>query len=89
MTTMMFAPLDFDHREERSDLHRAARLEMLHDRLAKRLDRVERAADEVERAAAVLVDVTHGNATEAFEDVIRSNSSAAFLYLDAGQTLGL
>ncbi|RWH65788.1 MAG: hypothetical protein E5X68_31970 [Mesorhizobium sp.] len=86
---MMFAPLDFDHREKRSDLHRAARLEMLHERLAKRLDRVERAVDEVERAAAVLVDVTHGNATEAFEDAIRSNSSAAFLHLDAGQTLGL
>ncbi|PBB64244.1 hypothetical protein CK228_34125 [Mesorhizobium sp. WSM4312] len=87
--TMMFAPLDFDHREECSDLYRAARLEMLHDRLANRLDRVESAADEVVKAAAVLVDVTHSNATEAFEDAIRSNSSAAFLHLDAGQTLGM
>ncbi|PBC09384.1 hypothetical protein [Mesorhizobium sp. WSM3859] len=86
--TTMFAPLDFAHHEERSDLYRAARLEMLHDRLAKRLDRIERAADEVEKAAAVLVGITHGNATAAFEDAIRSNSSAAFLHLDAGQTLG-
>lgn len=89
MTTRMFAPLDFDHREERSDLHRAARLKMLHNRLAKRLERVERAADEVERAAATLVDVTHGNAVTTFQDAVRNNSSAAFLHLDAGQTLGL
>jgi hypothetical protein len=89
MTTMMFAPLDFDHRGDRSDLHRAARLEMLNDRLTKRLDRVERAAGEVERAAAVLVEVTHGTAVEAFQDAVRRNWSAQFLNLDAGQTLGL
>lgn len=93
MTTTMFAPLDFDHREERSDLHRVARLEMLHERLSKRLDRVERADDEVERAAAVLVDVTHGNATEAFDNAVRSNSSAAsdrsIRSMKAGLTLGL
>ncbi|KAA3452164.1 hypothetical protein C7I87_03000 [Mesorhizobium sp. SARCC-RB16n] len=86
--TMLFEPLDSNY-EERADLHRAARLATLHESLAKRLERIERAADEVERAAALLVDVTHGSAVDAFQDAVRSNSSAAFLHLDAGQTLGM
>ncbi|MBZ9990958.1 hypothetical protein LB572_28045 [Mesorhizobium sp. BH1-1-5] len=85
---LLFEPFDMQY-EKRADLHRAARLVMLHDRLAKRLDRVECAADEVERAAAVLVEVTHDSAVGTFQDARRSNSSAAFLHLDAGQTLGL
>ncbi|MDX8500835.1 hypothetical protein RFM99_20765 [Mesorhizobium sp. VK4C] len=86
---MLFEPLD-SHYEERADLHRAARLELLHDRLAKRLDRVDRAAEEVEQAVALLVDATHGLAVEAFRGAIFSrNSSAAFFQLEAGQTLGL
>ncbi|MDX8450865.1 hypothetical protein [Mesorhizobium captivum] len=87
--TMLFQPLD-SHYEERADLHRAARLELLHNRLAKRLDRVDRAAEEVEQAVALLVDVTRGSAGEAFRGaVISRNSSAAFSQLEAGQTVGL
>ncbi|RWA69297.1 hypothetical protein [Mesorhizobium sp.] len=87
--TMLFEPLD-SHYEERANLHRAARLELLHDRLAKRLDRVDRAAEEVEQAVALLVDVTHGSAVEAFRGTIFSRSlSTAFFQLEAGQTLGL
>ncbi|RWC10783.1 MAG: hypothetical protein EOS52_23730 [Mesorhizobium sp.] len=82
----MFEPLDMQY-EKRADLHRAARLSMLHNRIVKRFEKVDHLADEVERAAATLVDVTHGSAVEAFQDAVRSSSSAAFLHLD-GQTLG-
>lgn len=44
---------------------------------------------QVERAAAFLVDVAHGTAIDAFDDAVFSNSSAAFLHLKVGQTLGL
>ena len=84
----MFAPMEIGA-QRRSALYHAARLSMLHERVMKRLDRVERAADEVEHAAAVLVDVTHCSAVEAFQDAVFSNSSAAFLRLEEGQTLGL
>ncbi|RUV41399.1 MULTISPECIES: hypothetical protein [unclassified Mesorhizobium] len=63
--SMLFAPLD-SHYEERAALHRAARLSMLHDRIAKRMKKVDHLADEVERAAAELVDVTQATAIEAF-----------------------
>ncbi|RWE11562.1 MAG: hypothetical protein EOS61_15645 [Mesorhizobium sp.] len=85
MTTMMFAPLDFDHREERSDLHRAARLSMLHNRMAKRMAKVDHLAEEVEKAADVLVEATHDSAVEAFRDAMCS-SSAAFLTPARGES---
>ncbi|WP_214472079.1 hypothetical protein [Mesorhizobium sp. dw_380] len=85
---MLFEPLNSDG-HKRSVVYHAARLSMLHDRVLKRMDRVDHLADEVERAAAVLVDVTHGDAVEAFQDAVFSNPSAAFLHLDVGQTLGL
>ncbi|MDX8478603.1 hypothetical protein RFN28_08925 [Mesorhizobium sp. VK24D] len=53
----MFEPLNSDGRK-RSAVYHAARLSMLHDRLAKKLEQVDHAADEVEQAAAVLVEVT-------------------------------
>jgi hypothetical protein len=54
----MFAPLDM-HGEKRADLHRAARLSLLHDRVMKRLDKVDHSADVVEMAAAAFVEATH------------------------------
>ncbi|CDX31467.1 conserved hypothetical protein [Mesorhizobium sp. ORS 3359] len=54
----MFAPLD-THGEKRADLHRAARLSMLHDRVVKRLDKVDHSANAVENAAAAFVEATH------------------------------
>ena len=54
----MFAPLDMNG-ENRADLHRAARLSMLHERVVKRLDKVDHAADAVEMAAAAFVEATH------------------------------
>jgi hypothetical protein len=86
--TMLFELLDSDGRR-RSALYHAARLSMLHDRVLMRFDKVEEAADKVERAAAFLVDVAHGTAIDAFDDAAFSNSSAAFLHLEVGQTLGL
>lgn len=53
----MFAPLDMNG-ENRTDLHRAARLSMLRDRVVKRLDKVERSADAVEMAATAFVEAT-------------------------------
>ncbi|RUW53854.1 hypothetical protein EOA32_07805 [Mesorhizobium sp. M1A.F.Ca.ET.072.01.1.1] len=88
MTTMLFAPLD-SHYEERAALHRAARLELLHNRLVKRLEKVNNLADEVERAAAELADITQASAIEAFRGAMFSSASAGFLRLEAGQTLGL
>ncbi|MDG4902775.1 MULTISPECIES: hypothetical protein [unclassified Mesorhizobium] len=73
MTTMLFAPLD-SHYEERAALHQAARLELLHNRLVKRLAKVNHLADEVERAAAELVGVTQGSAIEAFRGAMLSSS---------------
>jgi hypothetical protein len=55
---VMFAPLDM-HGEKRADLHRAARLSLLHDRVVKRFDRVDHSADAAERAAAAFVEATH------------------------------
>ncbi|MBZ9982465.1 MULTISPECIES: hypothetical protein [unclassified Mesorhizobium] len=86
--TMLFEPLNSDG-HKRSVLYHAARSSMLHDRLVNHMGRVDRLADEVERAAAVLIDVTHGSAVVAFQDAVFRNSSAAFLHLEAGQTLGL
>lgn len=54
----MFAPLDM-HGEKRADLHRAARLSMLHERVVQRFDRVDHFADAVETAAAAFVAATH------------------------------
>ncbi|TGT97854.1 hypothetical protein EN806_48610 [bacterium M00.F.Ca.ET.163.01.1.1] len=54
----MFAPLDM-HGGKRADLHRAARLSMLHDRVVKRFDKVDHAADAVEMAAVAFVEATH------------------------------
>ena len=86
--TMLFEPLDTNG-HQRSVLYHAARLEMLHDRVTKRIDRIEHLADGVERAAAVLVAVAHGDAVESFEDAVFSNPSASFLHLETGQTIGL
>ncbi|WP_095820776.1 hypothetical protein [Mesorhizobium sp. WSM3859] len=54
----MFAPLDM-HGEKRAELHRAARLSLLHDRVVKRFDMVDHCADAVETAAAAFVEATH------------------------------
>ncbi|TIV21308.1 MAG: hypothetical protein E5V74_12140 [Mesorhizobium sp.] len=54
----MFAPLDM-HGEKRADLHRAARLSMLHERVVKRFVRVDHSADAVETAADAFVEATH------------------------------
>ncbi|TJV06635.1 MAG: hypothetical protein E5Y12_04135 [Mesorhizobium sp.] len=85
---MLFEPLNWDG-HKRSEVYHAARLSMLHDRVLKRMDRLDHVADEVERAAAILVDLTHASAAEAFQDAVFRNPSAAFLQLEAGQTLGL
>jgi hypothetical protein len=84
----LFEPLNSDY-HKRSVLYHATRLSMLHDRMLMRFDKVDAAADEVEAAAAVLVDVTHGSAVDAFEDSVSRNSSAVFLQMEKGQTLGL
>ena len=55
---MLFGPLDSNGRK-RSAVYHAARLSMLHDRLAKKLEQVDHAAGQVEQAAAVLVEATH------------------------------
>ncbi|OHV67672.1 hypothetical protein LCM4577_24715 [Mesorhizobium sp. LCM 4577] len=55
---VMFAPLDM-HGEKRAEIHRSARLSMLHERVVKRMDKVDHLADEVEQAAAALVAATH------------------------------
>jgi hypothetical protein len=54
----MFAPLDMNG-ENRAELHRAARLSMLYDRVVNRLDKVDHSADAVEMAAAAFVEATH------------------------------
>ncbi|MDX8454050.1 hypothetical protein RFM98_14910 [Mesorhizobium sp. VK9D] len=54
---MMFKPLDMQF-QKRMDVHRAARLSMLHDRVAKRMTKVDDLADQVEKAAAALVEAT-------------------------------
>ncbi|TIR15192.1 MAG: hypothetical protein E5X34_30115 [Mesorhizobium sp.] len=54
----MFAPLDM-HGEARADLHRAARLSMLHERVVKRFEKVDHSADAVETAADAFVEATH------------------------------
>ncbi|RWB77265.1 MAG: hypothetical protein EOQ50_10205 [Mesorhizobium sp.] len=79
----MFAPLDM-HGEKRADLHRAARLSMLHERVVKRFDRVDHSADAVETAAAAFVEATHRSSIMAdpFRSVGRSQ-------VTAGWTLGL
>ncbi|RUY65228.1 hypothetical protein EN980_23315 [Mesorhizobium sp. M7A.F.Ca.CA.001.13.1.1] len=85
---MLFEPLDSDY-HKRSVLYHAARLSMLHDRMLMRFDKVEEAADKVQAAAAVLVDVKHGSAVDALQDAVSRNSSADFLQVEAGQTIGL
>ncbi|MDX8437647.1 hypothetical protein RFN25_30035 [Mesorhizobium abyssinicae] len=55
---MLFEPLNMDGRK-RSAIYHAARLSMLHDRLAKKLEQVDHAADQVEQAAADLVEAAH------------------------------
>jgi hypothetical protein len=86
--TILFEPLDSDY-HKRSVLYHATRLSMLHDRMLMRFNKVDEAADKVEAAAAVLVDVTHGSAVDAFQDAVFRNSSADFLQMETGQTLGL
>ncbi|RUX26470.1 hypothetical protein EOA13_23505 [Mesorhizobium sp. M7A.F.Ca.US.011.01.1.1] len=86
--TILFGPLDSDY-HKRSVLYHATRLSMLHDRMLMRFDKVDEAADKVEAAAAVLVDITHGSAVEAFQDSVLRNSPAGFLRMETGQTLGL
>lgn len=83
--TILFEPLDSDY-HKRSVLYHATRLSMLHDRMLMRFNKVDEAADKVEAAAAVLVDVTH---VDAFQDAVFRNSSADFLQMETGQTLGL
>ncbi|MET3522164.1 hypothetical protein [Mesorhizobium abyssinicae] len=51
---MLFEPRNMDGRK-RSAIYHAARLSMLHERLAKKLEQVDHAADQVEQAAADLV----------------------------------
>lgn len=80
--TMLFEPLDTNG-HKRSVLYHAARLEMLHDRVVKRMDRVDHLADEVERAAAVLVDATHASAVDPFRDAVFSKPSAGFFRLQS------
>ena len=79
----MFAPLDM-HGEKRADLHRAARLSLLHDRVVKRFDKVDHSADAVEMAAAAFVEATHPPAivTGPFRPVRKLQTAA-------GWTLGL
>ena len=60
--TMLFEPLDTNG-YKRSVLYHAARLEMLHDRVVKRMDRVDHLADEVERLADAVVNVTRAQWT--------------------------
>ncbi|AZO06526.1 hypothetical protein EOA27_29450 [Mesorhizobium sp. M2A.F.Ca.ET.037.01.1.1] len=79
----MFAPLDM-HGEKRADLHRAARLSMLHERVVKRFDRVDHSADAVETAAAAFVEITHRPAV--FVAPFRPNRRPETA---AGWTLGL
>ncbi|RWA61211.1 hypothetical protein EN836_17920 [Mesorhizobium sp. M1C.F.Ca.ET.193.01.1.1] len=55
---MLFEPLDSDG-GKRSAIYHAARLAMLHNRLAKKIEQVDHAADQVEQAAAVLVEAAH------------------------------
>ncbi|TPN57316.1 MULTISPECIES: hypothetical protein [unclassified Mesorhizobium] len=83
--TVLFEPLDSDG-HLRSLMYHDARLQMLHDRVINRMERVDHLANEVEQAAATLVDATRSSAVP--EDPL-SNSSAAFLLLEAGQTIGL
>ena len=80
---VIFAPLDM-HGEKRADLHRAARLSMLHERVVKRFDRVDHFADAAETAAAAFVEATHRPAIMAapFRPVRK-------LQMAAGWTLGL
>lgn len=85
---VIFEPLNMDGRN-RSAVYHAARLSMLHARLAKKLEQIDQAADEVEQAAAELIEVTRGAAVEAFRDAVFSGSSTDFPRLDSGQTLGL
>jgi len=47
----MFAPLEIGA-QKRSAIYHAAKLEMLHKRVVKRMDKVDHLADEVERAAS-------------------------------------
>lgn len=55
---MMFEPLDMQF-QKRMDLHRAARLSMLRNRVVKRMDKVAHSVDEVEQAVAVLVETAN------------------------------
>ncbi|MER8653448.1 hypothetical protein [Mesorhizobium sp. M0847] len=85
---ILFGPLDSDGHKRSVNYH-AARLSMLRCRVLTRFDKVKDATDKVEAAAAVLVDVTHGSAVDAFQDAVYRNPSAGFLQLETGQTLGL
>ena len=80
---VMFAPLD-THGETRADLHRAARLSMLRERVVKRFEKVDHSADAVETAADAFVEATHRSAIMAdpFRPVGKSQMAA-------GWTLGL
>ncbi|RWH66285.1 MAG: hypothetical protein E5X68_31040 [Mesorhizobium sp.] len=80
---VMFAPLDM-HGEKRSDLHRAARLSMLHERVVKRFDKVDHSADAVETAADAFVEATHRLTVMA--DPFRPARKSQ---MTAGWTLGL
>ncbi|MBZ9722253.1 hypothetical protein LB519_30850 [Mesorhizobium sp. AD1-1] len=85
--TVLFEPLNSGHL--RSLMYHDARLQMLHDRVINRMERVDHLANEVEQAAATLVDATRSSAVHALPEDPLSNSSAAFLHLEAGQTIGL
>ncbi|RVC75123.1 hypothetical protein EN745_28325 [Mesorhizobium sp. M4A.F.Ca.ET.022.05.2.1] len=56
--TMLFEPLNSDGQKRSADYH-AARLAMLHDRLAKKIKQVDHAAALVEQAAAFLIEAAH------------------------------
>ncbi|WP_296742352.1 hypothetical protein [Mesorhizobium sp.] len=82
---LMFAPLDM-HGEERADLHRAARLSILRDRVVRRMDHVEVSADKVERALAAFAEATHQTAAG---ERAATTSAVSFFHLEENQTLGM
>ncbi|AZO75016.1 MAG: hypothetical protein E5V92_01975 [Mesorhizobium sp.] len=80
---VMFEPLDLNG-GKRAELHRVARLEMLHARILKRMSKLDDAADQVEQAATALIEATRQPAVD--RPIM---PRAASLHIDAAQTLGL
>jgi hypothetical protein len=80
---MFFEPLTLDGRK-RSAAYHAARLSMLHDRLAKKFDHVDHVAGKVEQVAAALVEATRQPAID-----VTIAPPAVSVRLGINQTLGL